>query len=427
MLKIGDTLKVSVIDLDFKGQGVCRHDNYVIFVPGLITGEQATIEVTQLKKNFGEAKILEITLKSASRVTHEQTKLGSCDLLHITPKEQLKWQEKITQETFHKIMKETLNIKDIIHNEQTENYRNKTVFHVMKTPTLKLGLFSADNQSLIPVESFILADETTNNALKYLSKTTIKVDANILKHIMFRTNPNGEILITLIATESYFEGFEALLEYIKGINKVVGISLNIKDHPKHILGNTSFALFGVNEITQDLKGLTLYLDDRSFYQINPQIMLEVYDLIKTFIDSEEKVVDAYCGVGSIGFYLSDKASHVVMIDNNQQNITNALKTKFTQRLGNIDVICDQIEKHKENYEDYTLIVDPPRIGLDSKFVAKILNIKYPKVVYLSCDVKTMARDLNLLKTSYDIIEVYPIKQFYHTSSTETLAFLKLKS
>ncbi|MFU8792399.1 MAG: 23S rRNA (uracil(1939)-C(5))-methyltransferase RlmD [Acholeplasmataceae bacterium] len=426
MLKQKDQITVTIKDIDYQGQGVAKVDDFVIFTPGLLTNEKATIEIVDVKKKFATAKLIKLINQSEDRIDHEQTILGSCNLLHVSPEAQLTWQTTTTSQTLKKIMGDVPKMTEIITDHNHMHYRNKSVFHVMPQKTLALGLYTKDQQ-LKKIETFILADQVTNDIMSKLTALDLKIDPKILKHIAIRTNLKKEALLTLIATESYFDGLEALIEALKSFENIVGVTLNIKDHPKHLLGKQSFTLLGQNEITQDVAGLTLYVDDRSFFQINPGVMVKIYDVIKDFVTEDDHIIDAYSGVGGIGYYLSDKVKHVIMIDQNEQNFSNAMKTKLIHGIGHVEVICDTMETHQTSYENHTLIVDPPRAGLDEKFIDYIIKEKFPKMVYLSCDIKTMARDLNKLKNSYNIKQVTPIRMFFHTTSMETLALLELKT
>jgi 23S rRNA (uracil1939-C5)-methyltransferase len=426
MLNTQDIIKVKAHDIDYQGQGVCRHENQVIFIKGLITDEEAEVKIIETKKNYAIGEIVKLTKTSQNRIKHEQIKLGACDLMHLSIDQQYLWQTKTIKDTFKKIANVIVEPKAVIGGNH-QHYRNKVVLHVMQSQKLKLGMYDKTNKKLIEVDTFILATKHINKAIKQLLSKPIEIGYDVLKHIVFRSNQKGEVLITLVATDSHFKGIEALLEHIKSIENIVGLSLNIQDRAKHILGDTSFTLFGINELTENIKDITLYLDDRSFFQINHEVMLKTYEQIYTFIDQDEQVIDAFCGVGGIGFYVQDKASSVVMIDHNEQNTKNAMKTKFIHRLGNVEVIKEDIEKYQMTNSNLTLIVDPPRSGLDQKFINHLISIKPKKIVYLSCDVKTMARDVGLLNEIYDIIDVYPVAMFPNTTSIETLVFLRLKN
>ena len=424
MLTVGSHIEGHCVDLDFQGQGVIKHDGYVIFVKGLLEEEVAVIEITQLKKQFAEGKIIKLLKPSLQRVS-DVSHLGSLDLKHVYPIKQLDWQIKTTKETIRKVAKMDVKVDHIITDNQTNHYRNKTVYHVMPQSFLKLGLYD-DKHQLVPVDHFVLADKKTNDILKMISGWQIRVDSNILKHVAIRTNPKGEALVTLVATQSKFQGLEQLLEHLKTIEDLSGITLNIKDQPTHILGSKSYTLFGDNRIIEPILGYDIPINDRSFFQTNYPVMLMAYHYIKAHLPKGLSIIDAYSGVGSIGFFLSDVASKIQMIESNIENIQVAQEVIETYGLNHIEVIHGQAEKVVSSLEADVLIVDPPRNGLMPELVFSMIEKPFKHLVYMSCDVKTLSRDLGLLQTAYSVEEVIPIKMFFHTTEMETLCFLKRK-
>jgi len=426
MLTVGNVIRGVAVDLDYQGQGVVRHDNYVIFVKGLIDGEEAEIKITKLNKNFGQGVVLKLTKISKHRVSHKDEVLGSCDMIHVDPIKQLEWQVRITEETIRKIGKIDYKIEHILSNNITSNYRNKNVFHVMEEPFLKLGLYDLSGRNLIPVDSFVLADEKTNEVLKYISENSVLIDPNKLKHIAFRTNLKKEILITLIATEDHFLGKGELLTKLKKIPNVVGITLNIKDNPKSILGKVSKVLYGENLITEPIGSMEMLISDRSFFQVNLPVIQMAYQMIKERIEDNQYIIDAYSGNGSIGFYLSDAASKVVMVESNIESVEMARLIKDKYNLDKVEVIDAKAEEIIKLLDADVLIVDPPRNGLMPDFIETVLTKSFKQIFYLSCDAKTLARDLVELSKAFEIEDIVPIKMFYHTSELETLVILKKK-
>jgi 23S rRNA (uracil1939-C5)-methyltransferase len=424
MLTVGNVIRGVAVDLDYQGQGVVRHDNYVIFVKGLIEGEEAEIKITKLNKNFGQGVLLKLTNKSIHRVSHPDEILGSCDMIHVDPIKQLEWQVRITEETIKKIGKIDYKIERVLTNNIASNYRNKNVFHVMDEPFLKLGLYDQSGRNLIPVKSFILADQKTNEVLNYIAENSVLIDPNKLKHIAFRTNLKKEILITLIATEDHFLGKGELLTKLKKIPNVVGITLNIKDNPKSILGKNSKVVFGENLITEPIGDMEMFVNDRSFFQVNLSVIQMAYQMIKERIEPNQYIIDAYSGNGSIGFYLSDIASKVVMVESNIESVEMARLVKDKYNLENVEVIDAKAEEIIKLLEADVLIVDPPRNGLMPEFIDTVLTKTFKQIFYLSCDAKTLARDLEKLSQEFEIKDIVPIKMFYHTSELETLVILK---
>lgn len=427
MLTVGNRIKGLSVDLDYQGQGVIKHDGYVIFVKGLLDQEEALVEITKLRKKFGEAKIIEIIKKSIDRRDDVESILGSCDMVHMTEQKQLLWQKRITEETLKKITGLDLTVEDVITDHKARHYRNKSVFHVMEDRLLKLGLYQKDFYKLVKVDSFSLADEKTNEVLKLLNDSNIIIDSKILKYVVCRTNPKGEILVTLVVKSSDFLGLEKIMNVLKTVKNIVGLTLNMMDDQTSILGSKSYTIFGENRINEPLGDIDIYLDDRSFYQINPPVIEKAYALMKAHMKDNLSIIDSYSGVGSIGFYLADKAKHVVMIESNEEACENATLTKNRYEFHHVDVVLGRAEDLIDTYDADILIVDPPRNGLLPEFIDKILLKEYQQIFYLSCDAKTLARDLVSLHDKYHIESVYPLKMFYQTSSLETLVFLNKKT
>ena len=425
MLTVGDIIIAKVVDIDYQGQGVVKQDGYVIFVKGLLTDEEAKIKITSVRKSFGQAIVIEILKRSEHRVSHPQSILGSCDLLHLSVAEQNKWQTRITYETLKKILGQELELELIITDFKDKHYRNKSVFHVMDRPYLTLGLYHKDQMRLVEISEFILADHKTNEILKLLNFNKIICDTKVLKHLVIRTNLNGEALVTLVATKKGFKGLDKIVQTLMKVEKIVGVTLNISTSPHAILGSDSLVIIGENAIIEPLKGIDIMINDRSFFQINLPVIEKVYEIIKSEIKPKSTLIDAYSGVGSIGYYLSNKASKVTMIESNKESYDMALSIKESHHLDHVEIINDLAEKALVDMTADYLIVDPPRNGLMPELLEILIDSNFKKIFYLSCDAKTLSRDLVKLTERYSISKVYPIQMFYHTTSLETLVILTL--
>lgn len=426
MLKVGDIIKGTAVDIDFKGQGVVKKDDYVIFVKKMIKGEEAKIKITKLKKSFGQGEITELLVQSDDRVNDNNSKLGSCSLIHLSVAQQLVWQKQITQDTIKKISGNTYDIEETMTNYKDKFYRNKVVFHVIDTPFLTLGLYNNQGDKLIQVNGFVLADKKINEVMKHLGSHKMIINPRVFKHLVFRTNSNSEVLITLVAKKELFLGRDELVNFLKNIDGVVGITVNINDSIKRILGEKSITLFGKNIIVERLDEYDIFINDRSFFQTNLEVIKKAYQIIENEIKSNSIIIDAYSGVGSIGFYLNNKSKRTVMIEANKESAKMAKMTKRKYELDHIEIIDELAEKVIHLIDADYLIVDPPRGGLRAEFIASVLKKEFKKVFYLSCDVKTLTRDLVLLSEEYSIKNIYPIKMFFHTTSLETLVVLEKK-
>ncbi|MFA5560505.1 MAG: 23S rRNA (uracil(1939)-C(5))-methyltransferase RlmD [Acholeplasmataceae bacterium] len=426
MLEKQQQIKIIGTKIDYLGQGVARHNNQVVFIPGLIDDEEAIVEITNVKKSFAVAKIIEILKPSSDRKAINPLHLTSLDLAHLSIEKQLKWQVDTTIETFDKIAGLDQRVEPIIFDGHSEYYRNKAVFRVDTEPYLQLLMFSNNNQNRIPVDHFILANRKINEALEIIAKAKIKVEDKYLNAIAFRSNDQDQLLVTLIAKKNESKGLSELVNVIKKIKGVVGITLNVQDDPRHILGKKSFLLYGVNELLQtNNNNLRIIINDRSFFQVN-SLINRAYDLIAEDLESNSTIIDAYSGVGSIGFSLIEKAKKVHLVDTNFENIKNARITIKENNLSDVSALCMDANEAIKKLEADALIVDPPRQGLNNATINAILERDFKKIYYLSCDLKTLVRDLNLLSTQYEIKKVHPIRMFMHTTETETLVILKNK-
>lgn len=405
-------LMLTIKELDYKGDGVSFYNNLPVFIKGALPDEEVLIRIITSKKKYYIGELIEVLSKSKDRVT-EKIVLGSLNMSHLSFDKQLKWQTDITKSTFKKVFKKEFKYGEIITDNNNLNYRNKVVFHVLEKDVLTLGLYSYKGQNLIETNDFIIANILANKVVKSLNEAHLKIDYKALKHILIKNNSKGELLVTLISYRKRFKGLDEILSVLLVNKNIKGITLNIKEDESNILGSKTINLYGENSIYEGLLPITT----NSFYQVNFGVFKLVIDVIKNYLLGTN-IIDAYGGIGAISFLATSKEHFVTLIDNNYENIRLAKLVKrenFKAVLGNAeDLINDLISD--------TLIVDPPRSGLGDKFSFSLNNKKLKRVIYLSCNLQTLVRDLKLL-TNYEIIKIYPIKMFPETNSFETLVIL----
>jgi 23S rRNA (uracil1939-C5)-methyltransferase len=426
MLSIGTKIRVKAFDLDYQGRGVVSYLDKIIFVPHFLVDEEAIIEITKIKKNFYEGKVIELLSKSLDRVDSHDAMFGACDLIHLSKKAQLNWVAATTKKTIQKVSGLTPKIHDVVYDTKDTHYRNKSVFHIMDYSILSFGLFHVSNQKLIQTKSFILSDQLTNHIILTLTNANITIDPKVFKHLIVRTNQKNEALVTIVADKKEFKGFVKVLAVLKTIHEIKGITLNIQDNDYEILGSDSTVRYGENLIVETLGDINLYIDDRSFFQINYAMMIKTYALILSHILYQTSAIDAYSGVGSIGFYLKDHFKTIYMIESNVRNVEMANLTKKNFLINHVEIILGKAEEKIKDYPADVLIVDPPRSGLSSLLIDSILSNEFKQIIYLSCDVKTLSRDLKILSSAFKITDVYPLRMFPNTTELETLVILKNK-
>ena len=283
-------------------------------------------------------------LKKSEHRVHDEVPLDALDLYHMSLDEQLRWQEHITKETFKKIANLDVFLDDTLHDDRDVYYRNKSVFHVMQQNVLKLGLYDESKHTLVEVDHYILSDEITNKVLKFISDKAFNISRNSLTHVVFRTNLKGQILITFVSKNELVRGIDQIVESLSLMDEVVGITLNINRNHKVILGKDSRILYGGNLITERLNNLDIPISDQAFFQINLPLVTKAYDIIKKDLKPTDIVLDAYSGIGSIGYYIYDQVKKVIMVESNEQNIILAEQVKERYQIKNVDIHHERAEK-----------------------------------------------------------------------------------
>ncbi|MDY0277207.1 MAG: 23S rRNA (uracil(1939)-C(5))-methyltransferase RlmD [Acholeplasma sp.] len=418
MFKVSDEIIVDIIDLDYKGDGIAKIDDHYIYIPGVLTGEKVKVKIIKIGKGFALGRVVEIINNSRMRVS-KTSSLGSLSLSHLSFSEQLRWQEEVTIKTINKVLKGNYQSETIITDNVEYHYRNKVVFHVLDNKKIKLGLYKVNNRELEVCDNFILANLKVNKIIEEINNSNIIIDSQILKHLVFRNNEKNELLITLVSYKRKFEGMNALITVLKNNDSVKGITINIKDTKENIMGSKSYLVYGDNLLENDL----LLMNDRSFMQVNYGVMKLVYQTIKKHVYGNE-IIDAYSGVGSIGFSIYNSDKKILMVDNNEENTKLAQLIKDKNNFDNIDVVNGNAEDILTKINAETIIVDPPRSGLKQELIEEILLSKTNRVIYLSCDLQTLIRDLRVLTAKYEIQKIYPVKMFPQTSAFETLVVLE---
>lgn len=424
MLSVGDRIEVIAHEIDSLGQGVAKYQDLIVFIPGLLNDEKALVEITSFKKRFATAKVSKMITESKSRRT-VSTRLGSLDLYHLNDDAQIDWQKEVTEKLLSRQLKEDIHVNSVISTAETLSYRYKAVYHVLDSAYLTLGLYTQYPIELIAVQTFILSHPVISNLVSKISQKMILIDSKVMKHLVFRTN-GKELLVTIVASKDDFLGLDILLDVLKKQPEVKGVTLNLKKNPKMILSDASNILVGQNELIYKLnKDLTILVSDQSFLQVNLGVMEKTYQKIAEFIKGK-RIIDAYSGVGSIGFYISKSSKKVVMIENNKANIEMAQKNAEINNISNVEIIHGHTEVILPHLTAEVLIVDPPRAGLHESLLSVINSKNFSQMVYLSCDLSTLARDLKKLVEVYDIDQVIPVRMFPQTSSIETLVLLNHK-
>lgn len=390
--------------LDNKGRGICFVNNKITFVENALPGEDVEVEIISEKKKYNEAKVLKY-----NKLSHDRACInckyygicGGCDLLHMDEEKELEFKLKKVSDILKKFGGIDIKINEII-SPNTYNYRNKAVFQVDK----KIGFFKKRTNDLIEIDNCLLVDNRINELIKKIKE----FDLINIEQIIIRVSRN-EIMIIIKCIGKIDDRFIELNADSIVLNKK-GIYKTIK---------------GPGYIIEELGDYKFIVQPDSFFQVNSKAAKLLYDKVLEFADlkGNEKVLDLYCGTGTIGSYISKYVDSVVGVEVNKYAVEDAIKNKKLNHIRNIDFICSDANSIDLSGFDL-VIVDPPRSGLDNKTINYLLNINPKKIVYVSCDPVTLARDLKILMDKYTIKEVSLVNMFPRTEHVETVIKLEKK-
>lgn len=411
-MEVGDILEVEIVGLNHQGKGITRVDNKVIFVSNALVSEVVKICISKVSKKFLEAYVLEYIKISDSRVIPQcpyYLECGGCDIMHMSYESQHEFKVNKVKEIINKFVKEDIKICDIIYGEQY-NYRNKATFHVNE----KIGYYKEKTYELIDIDKCMISSSEINNILSILSD----MDLRNIKSVVVRSSYDNKNIMVI-------------LDIVDKIDKNMFVD-KLKDYVSSIyIKNKDYSLiYGDKYIIDKIGDLSFVISPDSFFQVNTYMAYKLYSKVLEYskVDKDKKVLDLYCGTGTIGLFLVSKCKELVGVEINSSAINDANINKDLNGFNNVRFICGDSGKvlKKLNYKPDIVIVDPPRSGLDNLAINQVIDLKASRVVYVSCDPVTLARDLNILKEYYKILEISLVDMFPNTHHVESVCELELK-
>lgn len=397
-------MEVKIEKLDNFGRGITYINDKICFVENAYPEEVVEIEIVKENKKIIEAKTINVIKKSNSRVEslcpYSKT-CGGCNFSNLKYEDELKYK---TSKVKDLILKFT-GLENIVEDTSyinEYNYRNKIILHGKDN---KLGLYEESTNIIVEIDKCLLVNNKINEIIKVLIEENISIEEALIK----TSNDEKQVLVSI-------KGQIKNTSRLKELSNVLIINDKLETESSSIITNIGKYKF--------------YESVNSFFQINKDLTEKLYDeaLNVVKVVKPNKLLDLYCGTGTIGIYVSEYANEIIGIDYNESNIKDANKNKELNNLNNIKFICDKVENQIDNFKDIDMIiVDPPRKGLDPKTKEYLNLIKAKHLVYISCDPVTFARDLNDLKENYDIEYIKPFNMFPKTYHVENVAYLKIKN
>ncbi|MCB7071255.1 23S rRNA (uracil(1939)-C(5))-methyltransferase RlmD [Caldibacillus sp. 210928-DFI.2.22] len=450
-VKKNDYIDVEFVDLTHEGQGVAKIDGFPVFVPGGLPGEYAQIKILNVKKNYGYGKLIEIREKSPYRVEipkEDMHKYGGCQLHHMSYEGQLQFKQNLVEQTLTRIGKlQDVNIHPIIGMEQPFHYRNKAQVPVgERNGRLITGFYKPRTHEIIDTDESVIHMEAINDAIKIVKEICSELGVaayneeahtGVLRHIMARFGrKTDELMIVLITrTEKLPHRKEIVGKIVAALPNVKSIVHNV--NPKRtnvILGEKTQVLWGQDVIYDYIGNVKFAISPRSFYQVNPVQTQVLYDKALAYagLTGEEIVFDAYCGIGTISLFLAQQAKKVYGVEVVPDAINDAKKNADLNGNTNVEFSVGEAEVVIPNWAEEgihadVIVVDPPRKGCDAALLKTIIEMKPKRVVYVSCNPATLARDLGILETGgYQTLEVQPVDMFPMTMHVECCVLLVKK-
>ena len=371
-------------------------------------------------------------------------KCGGCSWQGISYEEQLKKKQK----QIRKLLKDICSVEPIIGMKNPYHYRNKVnaAFAHRRDGSIVSGVYEEGTHRIVPVDECLIEDQTADAIIRdirgLLKSFKIKVynedsGYGLLRHVMVRRGfASGEVMVVLVCASPIFPSKNNFVKALRKLHpEITTVILNVNDKKTSmVLGERNITVYGKGFIEDTLCGCTFRLSPASFYQVNPVQTEKLYQkaIKMAKLQGEEKVIDAYCGIGTIGLVAAGKAREVIGIELNKNAvrdaIVNARENKITNARFYQGDAGEFMENMAENGEHADVVfMDPPRTGSDKKFMSSVIKLNPSRIVYISCGPETLARDLEYLtKHGYDVRKIQPVDMFSFTDHCENICLLTKK-
>ena len=440
-------VKGTAIDLSSEGKGVVKYHNDIIFVDGLFPNEEADIEIMYHRAGVYFGKVKKLYNLSKDRIQPRCkicTSCGGCQYQQLNYQAQLKYKTKRVKESLTRIAKVDTKVLPCIGMDDPYNYRNKIQVPYVKDRNgkVKFGFYKENSHIIMPIKECAIEDKRAAPILwdikLLLEEMNIPVynedsGKGILRYVLVRTSHHyDELMVVLVTTQMNFPGQRNLInELVSRHPEITTIVENVNSrHTNVILGNQEKILYGPGHIKDDILGLTFEISASSFFQVNPIQVEKLYASALNLIDfsKKETVLDAYSGVGTIGLIAAKNAKKVYSVEINKSAHKNAIENAKRNNVSNIEFVCDDAGEYisKSETDIDVLIMDPPRSGSDETFLSTVMNKRIKKIIYISCNPETLARDIAYLSSLYEVKYVQPVDMFPMTAHVETVVELILK-
>ncbi|EOF59760.1 23S rRNA (uracil-5-)-methyltransferase RumA [Enterococcus hirae EnGen0127] len=450
-VKKNERYTLDIIDLSYEGMGVAKIDGYPLFIENALPGERVEVLLVKAGNKFGYGKVEKWLTESPDRQPLKDNRLlrtGIAPLAHLNYEQQLLFKQKQVENVMSKIAKmPEVDILPTIPMENPVGYRNKAQIPVRRIDgRLATGFYKKNSHELVEIEDYYIQDPAIDEAIKRVRDilqrfqvrgyNEAKNEGQIRHIIIRRGHYSHEMMVVLVTRkEKFFKGKEIASIIHEELPEVVSVVQNINEEKTNvILGDKEKVLYGRSYIEDQLLGKTYRISSKSFYQVNTEQTEKLYQTAIEFaaLQKEDTVIDAYSGIGTIGLSLADKVKEVYGMELVPEAIEDAQFNALTNKIENAHYEVGKAETVMKKWQDKgikpsVIVVDPPRKGLDARFIASAIDMEPAKLVYISCNPATFARDAKLFAESgYEVKKVQPVDLFPQTHHVELVALLAPK-
>ena len=446
-LQQGQIVELEITDLNSSGEGVGRHEGRVVFVPDTVTGDRLTAKIIQSKAKFARGRVEKLLTPSSHRIRPNcivADKCGGCQWQHIDYSYQRQAKQQQVIQAFQRIGGfADIPIQPILHTSNPLNYRNKSTYPLARSATgqVQAGYYRSSSHKLVNLNQCPVQDERLHPLLRDVKQDIQQQGWSVynetthqgkLRHLSLRIGKNtGEMLLTLITTSSQLNGIEAQANlWLDRYPELVGVCLNInRDRTNVILGDETLTVAGKSYIREKFAGIELHIGADTFFQVNTAAAELLFNTIveQLQLQGDEKVIDAYCGIGTFSLPLAKKVQQVIGIEINPSSVRQARNNAVLNQIDNATFYAGKVKdclKQIEIQPDI-LLLDPPRKGCQPEVITAILQLQPSHIVYISCKSSTQARDVRLLCESgvYQPVWIQPADFFPQTTHVECFVIM----
>jgi len=462
--EVGQKLEIEIEKIVFGGEGLGRVDGFAVFVPMSVPGDKLEIDIISVKKSYARGLITKIIepskdrIEDLSKVSFED--FDGCDFGMLKYEKQLEYKDKMLEEVLTKISGidlENVQVGKIIGSDEKVNYRNKTAEPFFKKDgIIQTGFYSRKSHNVFLAKENLLKSEIAKMIIdKFLQKVNsfsgtkkeFKVfneinNTGFLKQIMVRNNEKNEVMIIVIVNKnSQYNQLSKVLEEMYDENECIkSVYISVKTEQNNVILGKNIHLFGSQYLEEEMEELKFKIYPNSFFQINKKQALKLYDTAIEFLNEEKNnknngkiyektVIDAFSGTGTIAMMLSKNIKKVIGIESVESSTLAAKLTSYENSIQNVEFVNGKVEKElpkilkRENIG--AIVFDPPRRGIEEIALKSVIKNKIEKIVYISCNPATFARDVKILtENGYVLKKITPVDMFPQTAHIEVVGLLE---